>query len=549
MLENEASPLQTSERLSPDTPFRDAALTWLQRHLFEPLGPLTCTLRKSHVYLQDRTVRGYLQTIRTLTFFFAVTPLKDIHPMLLREYQKRRAETVSPNKINQELGCLRQIMNYSGAWTAALEREYLPFRPEESAIPRALTPEEQEHFLKVAASSKHLLLIYCYSLIALNTACSSSEMRELRLDDVSRGDNMVYVRWGKNKYRTRSVRLAEDGQWAMKQLVERANVLGAYLPEHYLFPFRIAHNNFDPTRHLTDWGLVKPWNEVRDAAGYPWFHCNALRHTALTRYAEGGMPMEILRAYAGHITEKMTRHYLQIGDACKRLYLEGKRPSPQIKRPFLAPPFTFGSSDCSQANVDVAATPLATALAANPETPAETAVSTFISSNPTAFSYLAPLAVQHTWEIEKCVAVPENTNGLEEAVPTLLIASEEIPIKALTSDTVAAQQDQRGQAAANGVFQTTEIVPVWQLEREAILNALRRLQGKKPEAARLLGLSKTTLAVRIHEYKIRCCEWQHSCVHRHAPEQLSVDPSTWQGKRGRKGRKMARPPKPSTQRN
>ena len=56
------------------------------------------------------------------------------------------------------------------------------------------------------------------------------------------------------------------------------------------------------------------------AANFPWFQMNALRHTALTRYAEAGTPIEIMRCYAGHISEKMTRHYVQISEAIKRRY-------------------------------------------------------------------------------------------------------------------------------------------------------------------------------------------------------------------------------------
>jgi len=162
--------------------------------------------------------------------------------------------------------------------------------------------------------------MYCYALIVLNTTSSSYEMRGLRLADVSRGDTMIYVRWGKNKYRVRSVPLLEDGQWAVMQLIERARALGARDPQHYLFPRRLTTNIWDPTRSVSDWGLVKPWNEVRSAAGFPWFQINALRHSALTRYAEAGTPIEIMKAYAGHISEKMTRHYVQISEIAKRRY-------------------------------------------------------------------------------------------------------------------------------------------------------------------------------------------------------------------------------------
>jgi integrase len=503
-----------------------------------------------------------------LVFFFGETLLKDITPNLIREYQKRRAEMISANTINQQLGVLRQIMKYADAWTPALERDYLPFRKEETEIPRALTPQEQEHFLKVAAGSKRFLFIYCYSLIVLNTACSGYEMRELTIGNVNRGDNMVYVRWGKNKYRVRSVPLAIDGQWAIKRLIERANLLGAHLPEHYLFPFYSGFNSFDPKRHLTDWGMGRPWKELRSATGLEWLQINALRHTALTRFAEMGWPIEIIRAYAGHLCEKMTRHYLQVGDMCKRRLAGGQFAHHQFDRPFTPPPFVFTPPGCSHNSVDVGNPPV------NP--PKVEAG----EHNSGTISLAAPLAVTYTWAIDwsavaaankkettqDCIPTPLSHRARKETTqdcaPTPLSHSEAITIKMLAEHTHAAQEDaalppepeapavpkdapaarlDSAKVVASDVPQVTDILPLWQLEREAILNALRKLNGRKPEVAKLLGIGKTTLAVRIHEYKIRCCEYQHNCIHRHTPENPSVDTNTWEGKRGRKGRNLGRP--------
>ena len=98
---------ESAEIPTPDTPFMNASLAWLQRHIFQPLGPLTCTLRRNHVYLQDRSIRSYQAIIRMLVFFFGETLLKDITPNLIREYQKRRAEMISANTINQQLGVVQ----------------------------------------------------------------------------------------------------------------------------------------------------------------------------------------------------------------------------------------------------------------------------------------------------------------------------------------------------------------------------------------------------------------------------------------------------------
>ena len=47
-----------------------------------------------------------------------------------------------------------------------------------------------------------------------------------------------------------------------------------------------------------------------------------------------------------------------------------------------------------------------------------------------------------------------------------------------------------------------EITPLADLERQAILGAIRALNGDKLQAARLLGIGKTTLYRKLKEYGI-----------------------------------------------
>jgi two-component system response regulator HydG len=47
-----------------------------------------------------------------------------------------------------------------------------------------------------------------------------------------------------------------------------------------------------------------------------------------------------------------------------------------------------------------------------------------------------------------------------------------------------------------------EVVTLAELERQAILSAIRRLDGDKLLAARLLGIGKTTLYRKLKEYGI-----------------------------------------------
>lgn len=83
-------------------------------------------------------------------------------------------------------------------------------------------------------------------------------------------------------------------------------------------PFRLVRGTFDPNQPMTVSGIKYPWNEIRLAAGLPWFTPYGLRHTGCTRYAEDGMSIHILLSMAGHMTQKMQRHYVHISEAAKR---------------------------------------------------------------------------------------------------------------------------------------------------------------------------------------------------------------------------------------
>ncbi len=80
---------------------------------------------------------------------------------------------------------------------------------DECEIPKALSPEEQERFLEVAASRPEWEVVYWYSLLAVHIAFSSDEIRTLQQGDINITHQIIAVnrKAGKNKYRRREVRL------------------------------------------------------------------------------------------------------------------------------------------------------------------------------------------------------------------------------------------------------------------------------------------------------------------------------------------------------
>jgi integrase len=73
---------------------------------------------------------------------------------------------------------------------------------------------------------------------------------------------------------------------------------------------------------MSDSGMKKPWEVVRVAAQLPWLRIHDLRHTAITRMAEAGVPIPVIMAVAGHVTAQMHHHYTSISMAAKWLAVE-----------------------------------------------------------------------------------------------------------------------------------------------------------------------------------------------------------------------------------
>lgn len=289
-------------------------------------------------YKAFRTVRDYKTKLKALNKFFGDLPLEEIHLGNFRAYQKERltnekatwAHPAGSRKINAELGIVERFLRLSGCWTPELERYYQRLIEDESDIPRALEPDEQEHFLFTAESVPEWHIVWWYSLLALHTGFSSDELRTLRQGDINLRHQIVAVnrRHGKNKWRRREIPLTDPACiWALERLIDRSVELAGRSPELHLFPSRISRNHFDGSRHMGDTGIRKQFDAIRRAANLPWFRQNGWRHTAITRFAEAGIPIATIMARAGHCSPKMTAHYTHISMQAERMAMQSMLPA------------------------------------------------------------------------------------------------------------------------------------------------------------------------------------------------------------------------------
>jgi integrase len=312
--------------LTPQMTFSAAFDAWIARRIIDHAG-----VWSNARYIAPRTERDLRQYARAAERFFGALRLEEIHAGHLREYQRARAvcdktagnwaEPAGANLIRKEVQTVLRVMRAAGAWSEAIEESHEPLQSVENDVPRAMTPDEQHRFLHLAGSRMEWRAVYCWSLVALQTTASTNELRALRLGDIFLEQGVVQIRseGAKTKFRVRTIPLqTKEVAWALHQLVERARELGAAQPHHYLFPFHVTQKKYDVTRPMTVWGLRKPWEAIRAAANLDWLRPYDLRHTAITRMAEAGVPIQVIMSFAGHMSQRMQLHYTSISMAAKR---------------------------------------------------------------------------------------------------------------------------------------------------------------------------------------------------------------------------------------
>lgn len=350
--------------ITPDLVFAEAAARFVAMRSAHAL-PGAISAR----YVRENTEKAYLRHIASLELFFSGMRLGEIHWHHMRAYQAARVRgdapflryrrpqdakprmvngvllpakgktpcPCKPQQANQETGFLKRLKTIAGCWTAEDETYFEDMQAEESDVPRALTPDEQTRWIDLSRCRERWNLVHWYSLVAFDTCCSTNELRGLRVGDVNLAQRAVRVPWAssKNRYRHRDIAVEDaSALWALERILERAWNMGSREPLDYLFPFGVGPGSWDKSRAATPSFLKKAWNEVREASGLTWFRMYDTRHTAATRLAEQGVPIDVILARMGHANDRMRRHYTHISMQAQRRWL---RPQPHTQHMY-APP-------------------------------------------------------------------------------------------------------------------------------------------------------------------------------------------------------------------
>jgi integrase len=263
-------------------------------------------------YLSAKTIHEYGLNLKTLGIFFGEMKLAEITPDQIRIFQRMRLQSCGPFTINHECSVLQQMLKRIGRWPEiAPDFQALPLPKEKRG--RALSDQQKARLIQLAADNPNWQAAYLFTLISINTSAGPKETATLRLKDIHLEERTIYVQPGgaKNVHRVRRIPLNDEAFKGVQMALLRAQDLGAVEPEHYLFPFRLKRNKFDPARHQTTFKTA--WRKLIAAAQIPGFRAYDLRHHAITTLLENPkVSEETAESIAGHISREMKKAYSHI---------------------------------------------------------------------------------------------------------------------------------------------------------------------------------------------------------------------------------------------
>jgi integrase len=267
--------------------------------------------------IQERVI-GHLKDFGKLL-------LTDITPVHIARHQAARKKAgVSNRSINMEIGALRMILRKQRLW-ANIQPD-VRMLPERSDIGRAITRDEQTRLLAACRESRSRSL-YPAVLLSIHTGLRNQELRLLQWHQIDLLERNITV--GKSKTAGGSGRTVPLSDTAWRCVQEWRGQWPEAKPEHYVFPSEkygfdgeagyqrgaIAPYNVRPDVPIGSWKVG--WQRAKRASGVQ-CRWHDLRHTFVSRIAEGQVSDATIMALAGHLSVKMKEKYSHTRTEAKR---------------------------------------------------------------------------------------------------------------------------------------------------------------------------------------------------------------------------------------
>jgi integrase len=221
---------------------------------------------------------------------------------------------------------LRSILKHHDQWK--LDGRYEPLPEPVSEAGRSLTPEEEVKLIDVARSDPRWFVAYNATVLENETGMRGVEVRNLQLRRIELMAREIRLQKSKTKGGVRIIPLNADALESAKELLRRAQNLGASQPDHYLIPAFVSAvaegkngtvirvRRYDPTKPTKGWRTA--WRKLTKKAGLRGLRGHDLRHNWITSHAEIGTPQSVLEAQAGHLSKRMSDQYKHISEKAAR---------------------------------------------------------------------------------------------------------------------------------------------------------------------------------------------------------------------------------------
>jgi integrase len=221
-----------------------------------------------------------------------------------------------------EVGTLRAILRKQRLW-ANLQPDVKMLRAR-SDIGRALSRDEETRLLAACKASRSRSL---YPAVLLSSGLRNQELRLMRWHQLDVLERLLTV--GKSKTAGGEGRTVPLSDTAWRCVLDWRSQWPEAKPEHYLFPSeKYGLDGDSGYQHVTtvpykirpdvpigSWKVA--WANAKQAAGVE-CRWHDLRHTFVSRIAEGQVSDATIMALAGHLSVKMKEKYSHVRQEAKR---------------------------------------------------------------------------------------------------------------------------------------------------------------------------------------------------------------------------------------
>lgn len=214
---------------------------------------------------------------------------------------KRRGKGVRPSTVNREIATLNHFYSCAEEWGWVTHRPYKVSNLKEGNEKIIRFTDDECKKLLTAAKVDVDPYSYLFVLIGLNTGMRHREILEMRFQNINWNEQRVFVSSAKAGPRYQPLPSVVIS--ALRDEHEKRGASWSYV---FAADTKTGHRSY----------MKKQFQRIVKAAGLEKerYTPHVMRHTAITRLIENGVPIETVRKISGHKTLSMVLRYTHVAD-------------------------------------------------------------------------------------------------------------------------------------------------------------------------------------------------------------------------------------------